>query len=57
MPNPENTLPLTFSEQQMYMIIIIIIIIVIIILGKDLEFRCRVLGGGDHHGNKVALTS
>ena len=29
MPNPENTLPLTFSEQQMYIIIIIIIIIIL----------------------------
>ena len=34
MPNPENTLPLTFSEQQMYMIIIIIIIIIIITIIK-----------------------
>ena len=32
MPNPENTLPLTFSEQQMYIIIIIIIIMIIIII-------------------------
>ena len=32
MPNPENTLPLTFSEQQMYIIIKIMMIIIIIVI-------------------------